>query len=142
MRFAAIYFELPVNRATEPVVRYHSAHGALDQQFRMTRTTGAHIFRFVPPNVTGKAHETLLLLFLAGDADLFGIDHDYEIAGIDMGRENRFLLTAQKLCRLHRDATKHLIFGIDQPPFALNIGCFGGKSLHWRLKKGTEATGL
>jgi hypothetical protein len=34
-----------------------------------------------------------------------------------------------------------LIFGIDQPPLAVDFICFGGKRLHRRLEKGTEATG-
>src|SRR5437899_7974117 len=58
-----------------------------------------------------------------------------------MRRENRLLFAAQKLGRFYRDTTKHLIFGIDQPPFAVDFVCFGGKRLHRRLKKGTEATG-
>src|SRR5713101_2884938 len=53
-----------------------------------------------------------------------------------MRRENRLLFAAQKLGRFYRDTTKHLIFGIDQPPFAVDFVCFGGKRLHRRLKKG------
>jgi hypothetical protein len=36
---------------------------------------------------------------------------------------------------------QHLIFGIDQPPLAIDFVGFGGKRLHRRLEKGTEATG-
>src|SRR5438067_1874864 len=48
---------------------------------------------------------------------------------------------AVKPGRLDRDATEHLIFGIDQPPFAIHFIGFGGKRLHRRSEKGTEATG-
>src|SRR5215467_8158984 len=107
----------------------------------MPRATRSHIFGFVSADVSGKAHEALLLLFLARDANLVGVNHDDEIAGIDMRRKNSLFLSAQKVRCLDRDPTKYLIFGIDQPPFAINFVGFRGKRLHWRLEKGTEATG-
>src|SRR5207245_9216160 len=58
-----------------------------------------------------------------------------------MRREDCFLFAAQKPSRLHRNATEHLILGVDQPPFAVDFVGFGGKRLHRRLKKGTETTG-
>src|SRR2546430_2910798 len=58
-----------------------------------------------------------------------------------MWSEDCFLFAAQKPSRLHRNATEHLILGVDQPPFAVDFVGFGGKRLHRRLKKGTETTG-
>ena len=141
MRFAAVNLEFPINRTAKTIVRNHSANRAFDQQFRMSRATRLHVFGFVSADVAGKAHEALLLLFLARDPDLVGVNHDDEIAGIDVGREKSLFLSAQKVRRLHRDPTQDLIFGIDQPPFAVNFVGFRGKRLHWRLEKGTEATG-
>jgi len=107
----------------------------------MTRSTRADVFGFVAADVAGKAHEVFLFFFFAGHANLVGIDHDDEIAGIDMRSENRLLFSAQQVCRFDRDATENLIFGIDQPPLAVDFTGLRGKRLHRRLKKGTEATG-
>ena len=90
----------------------------------MTRTTRAHIFRFVPANESRKTHEGLLLFLFSGHTDLLGVnDHD-KVTSIDMRRENRFLFAAQKPGRLHGDVTEHLIFGIDQPPLAVDFITF------------------
>src|SRR6266705_4394867 len=141
MRFSAIDLELSIDGTSEPVVRNHTANCALDQQFRMTRASRLNVLGFMPAHVAGKTHEGLLLFLFAGDTDLLGVDDDHEVTGIDMRRENRLLFAAQKFRRLHRDAAEHLIFSVDQPPFAVDFICFGGKRLHWRLEKGTEATG-
>src|SRR5437764_8870152 len=92
-------------------------------------------------DVTRKTHETFLLFFFAAHANFVRVDHDHEIAGVDVRSENRLFFSAQKLCRLDRDLTEHLIFRIDQPPFAVNFAGFGGKRVHRHLEKGTEATG-
>src|SRR4029077_1309510 len=80
-------------------------------------------------------------LFFARDADPFGVDHDNEIAGVDMRRKNCFLFPAQELCRLDRNTPEDLIFSVDQPPFTVDLTGFGGKRLHRRLEKGPETTG-
>src|SRR5205085_1638158 len=108
----------------------------------MARTTRADVFGFVPANETGKAHEAFLFFLLAGHAHFVRVNDDHEVSGIDVGSENRFFFSAQKRSRLDRDMTEHLIFGIDQPPLAVNLVGFGRKRLHWSLEKGSEATGL
>src|SRR6266568_5921490 len=107
----------------------------------MTPTPRPHVFRFMPADIPRKTHEAFLFFFLPGDADLVGINDDDEVTGIDVRSENSLLFSAQKPGRLDRDPTEHLIFGIDQPPFAIHFIGFGGKRLHRRSEKGTEATG-
>src|SRR5690348_12876453 len=92
-------------------------------------------------DISRKAHETLLFLFLARHSDLVGVDHDHEIAGVYVRSENRLFLPAQQLRGLDGYATKDLIFGIDQPPRAVDFVGLGGKSFHRRSEKGTETTG-
>src|ERR1700736_6978918 len=96
MGIAAINFQLPVNAATETIVRNHSSHRALDEQFRVARPSRPYVLRLVSSHVTGKAHETFLFFLFSGHAHFFGVDHDNEIAGIDVRGENRFLFSAQK----------------------------------------------
>src|SRR5438445_4567366 len=121
---ASIYFEFPVNGAAESIVRNHSAHRSLNQQFWMPHPSCPDIFRFMATDVTGKAHESFLLFLFAGDAHFFGINHDHEIAGIDVRGEESFFLSPQKIRGLDRDTAKHLIFRVDDPPFAWDFGCF------------------
>ena len=78
----------------------------------------------------GKTHEALLLFLFAGESDFFGIDHDDEIAGIDVRREDGFFFAAQKIRRLDRDAAEDLILGVNDPPLAWNFVGFSGKSFH------------
>src|SRR6266516_1745111 len=47
MGIAAINFQFAINRAAQPIVRDHSTHCPLNQQFRMTRAPGAGVLRFV-----------------------------------------------------------------------------------------------
>src|SRR5436190_19234589 len=107
----------------------------------MTRAARLNVFGFMTTNISGKAHEGFLILLLASDPDLFGVNHDDKVAGIDVWSEKGLLFSAQKVCCFDRDMTEHLIFGIDQPPFAINLTGFGGKRLHRRSEKGTETTG-
>src|SRR5207244_11875438 len=82
----------------------------------MAGSSRPDVFRFMAANVTGKAHECLLLLFFASDAHLVGINHDHEITGIDVWSEDGFLLSAQKIRGLDGNTAKHLIFRVDDPP--------------------------
>src|SRR5437763_11848935 len=107
----------------------------------MTRPARLHVFSFVSADEAGKTHKAFLVLFFTGDSDLIGINHDDEVAGIDMRSKDRLLFSAQKIGCLDRDVTEHLIFGIDQPPFTVDLAGFGRKRLHRRLEKGTETTG-
>ena len=122
-------------------MRNHPADRSFDQQFGMARPTRAHVFRFMAADVSRKTHVGLLFFFLSGDTHLVGIDHDDEVAGIDVGRENRLFLAAQKLGRFDCDTAENLILGVDQPPAAVYFIGFGGKSLHQQFEKGTETTG-
>jgi hypothetical protein len=64
MRIPPINFQFPIDCATQPIVRDHSAHGPLDQQFRVPKATGLNILRFVATHVPRKAHVAFLFLFL------------------------------------------------------------------------------
>jgi hypothetical protein len=140
MRIAAIHFQLPINMPTKPIMRNHSADGAFDQQFRMARAAGPNIFRFVSADVTGKTHITFLFFFLSGEPDFFRVDDNDKISGVDVWRKNCFFFAAQQVGSLHRDTTKHLALGVNDPPLVRHFAGFGGKRFHGR-KKSTEITG-
>jgi len=125
MRIAAINFQLSINGAAEPIVRNHAADGTFHQQFGMSRTSRADVLRFVPADEARKTHVSFLFFLLAAEANLVGVDYDDEIAGIDMGSEDRFFFPAQKVCSFDGDAAEGLITRVDDPPLARNVGGFG-----------------
>src|SRR5262245_38274802 len=88
---------------------------------------GAETFAPLPPGI---AHERLVGLLLAGERDLFGVDHHHEIAGIEVRRENGLILPAEDVRDLHRQPPEHSPIGIDDVPFALIQIYFWQKSLH------------
>lgn len=140
MKIAAINFQFPVNRAAEFGVGDHPADRALDEQFRVTGPSRFHVFGFMPAHISGKTHERFLVLFLAREPHFFGVDHDDEIAGIDVRRVDRFFFAAQKVRGFHGDTAEDLVLGVNDPPFAWDFVGFSGKRLH-REREGTEATG-
>src|SRR5262245_15225643 len=86
--------------------------------------------RFMSPYITRKTHVTLLFFLLPGEPDFFRVDDNDEISSVDVWGENRFFFPAQEVRRLHRDATEHLVLGVNDPPLTRHFGGFGGKRLH------------
>src|SRR5690606_21531717 len=74
----------------------------------------------------------VLLVFglVAGDAKLRGVDHDDEVAGVDVRREFGLVLAPQAQGDLGGQPTEHLVAGVDDEPVALDLVRLGGKRLH------------
>ena len=84
----------------------------------MTSAACPDTLRFVSADVTGKTHITFLFFLLSGQPDLFRIDDNDKISGIDVWGENRFLFPAQQVGSLYRDAAEDLVLGVNDPPLA------------------------
>lgn len=125
MNVTLINFELCVNGASEAVVRYHSAYGKLNEQLRTACLALLESFRFVTAYITRKAGVNFGSFFLAGYAHLVRIDHDDKVASVDVRSKNGFFFAAQDVGGFDRNATEHLIFGVDDPPLALHFVSFG-----------------
>ncbi len=78
----------------------------------------------------GIAHVFLLDFLLAGEDRLFGVDHDDEVAGIDVAGEDGLVLAAQQHGGLFGDAADHLVFGINHKPLTFDLFGLGTKSFH------------
>jgi uncharacterized protein YkwD len=135
MRFAAIDFQFRVNRAAEAIVWNHSAHSPLHQQFRVARSPRTQILRFVAADEARETHVTLLVFFLSSHAHFLGVDHDDEVASIDVRREDGFLFAAQKSGSFDGNLAKDLVLGVNDPPLALDLRSFGRKRFHQEVKK-------
>lgn len=122
---ALVNFELGENVTAEAVVREHAFDGVLDDELGTARTALFEGLGVVAADETRKAHVALGFFFFAGHANLVGIDHNDEITGVGMGGENGFLLTTHQIGRLDSNTAQDLIFGINDPPLALNLVRFG-----------------
>src|SRR5205814_6196976 len=87
---------------------------------------------------SGKAHVALLLFLLSGHPHFLGIDHDNEIAGVDMWSENSLLFPAQQIRRCDGDAAEYLASRVNEPPFARDVAGLGGKGFHLLIKRGRK----
>ena len=136
MLCAGIDLELSVDRAAKTVVRNHSFDGTLDEEFWTTLTALAEGLGLVPSDESGKAHVGFLGLLLASDLDVTRVDHHDEVAGVHMWCENSLMLASEQIGCLNGNMAEVLVFGIDHPPLAFDLGSFSGKSLHTEFGKG------
>src|ERR1700682_816087 len=95
VRLAAINFEFAIDGASQAIMGNHSTDRALYQQLRVAGPTRPDILGFVTADKSRKTHETLEFFLLTAQSHFFGVDHDHEIAGIDVRGENRLLFSAQ-----------------------------------------------
>jgi hypothetical protein len=61
---------------------------------------------------------------------LVSIDHDDEIAGVNVGGENWLVLATEEACGLNSDLAEDLALGVDHIPLALDFMRLGGKRIH------------
>ena len=75
--------------------------------------------------VAGIALIVLLLLLLARELHLRGVDHDHERAGVDRRVERGEILGAELVCDDDRQTAEHLILRIHQVPLPVVAGGLG-----------------
>ncbi len=131
-----VNLQLPVDRASETIVRDHSLDRTLDEEFGTALAALAESLGLMTSDKSGEAHVAFLSLLLAADLDFSRIDHHNEIAGVDMGCPNCLMLATQQIGGLDGNMAQILVLGIDHPPLAFDLGGFGGKSLHTDFGKG------
>lgn len=104
----SIYKQLLVHLATETVLRKHTFNGTLDDHFRTTLQQVLSHFFLKTAGITGEVVIDFLLKFVTGELDLISIDHDHEIATVNVGSEIRFVLTT----KYGRDFGAHTTYGL------------------------------
>ena len=73
---------------------------------------------------------------LAGEPDFFAVDHDDEVAGIDVRRVIRAVLAAQDDRDLHRQPADDLVGGVDQVPLLRDFALLGQGRGHGSISSG------
>jgi hypothetical protein len=85
----------------------------------MPRTNLFHGPILFAASPAGVRHVLLVGFLLAGDAHLFGVHDHHEIAGVQVGGKDRFVLAAQNVGNLNRQAAQHRAVGVNDVPLAL-----------------------
>ena len=119
MLAAFVNFQLGHEDPAQAVFRHHAAHGVGDELLGMAGADlgdGGVFFAAFP---AGIGHEFLVRFLFAGEADFLGVDHDDEIAGVEVSGINGFVFPAQNVGDLNRQAAKDGAIGIDNVPLAL-----------------------
>ena len=75
--------------------------------------------------ISGVAVVHLLVELVARDRDLLGVHDDDEVTGVDMRRELRLALAAERVGDLRREAPKGLALGVDEIPLARDLSGLG-----------------
>ena len=130
---AGVDFEFGELGAAEAVVRDHAAHGAFDEELGAAGLTLLEGLAFVSADVAGETGVDFGGAFLAGHADLGGVDDHDEVARVAMRGKHGFVFAAQDVGHFGREAAEDLVFSVDDPPVALDVFGFGGESLHGKI---------
>src|SRR5688572_2404104 len=118
---SGVNFQLTAHQTAEIVLRQHALHRELDNALRMGRD---HLFKrneLLATHVAGVTEVLLLFFLVAGQTNLVGIDHDDEIAGIDVRREQRLALAAQDGGDFTGQPAEDFALRIDHPPLTLYV---------------------
>ena len=94
MLFPCVNFELGEHLPGKTILGEHPLTRVLDDEIRLA---GLHLRNaevFFATYVTTVEHILLLLFLLTGQDDLVGIDDNYEIARVHMGRVSRLVPTS------------------------------------------------
>src|SRR5690242_3816863 len=63
----------------------------------------------------------LVVQLVPGHGDLFGVDHDHEVAGVDMRGVLRFRLAPKRVGDLGRQTAEGFALGVNDVPAALDL---------------------
>ena len=122
--------QLGVLGAAEGILRKHAPDGVFNEEDGTALTDHAWGLDLLATDVSGETGVDLVDFLGAGEADLVGVDDDDEVTGVDMRREDRLVLAAQKAGGLNGDQTEDLVLGVDDIPVAHDFVRLGGKRFH------------
>src|SRR5918996_2125785 len=118
---ACIDLELRQLRTREPVARQHALHRLAKDLRRPALELLAQCAAAQAARVARVAVVALLVELLAGDGDLLRVDHDDEVAGVDVRRVLRLVLAAEGVGDARRQPSEGLPLGVDDVPVARDL---------------------
>ena len=111
---------------TEPVLGQHSFHGMFDNALGVLVKHLAGRGKALTAGVTRVADVNLVGHFLAGEANLVGIDDDHVVSAVNVRGEVGFVFTPDHGGNLAGQTTQNLVFSIHNNPLLRHRVAVGG----------------
>ena len=125
MRRARVDLELLQHLPPEGALRQHALHRQAQDPLGVALHEAGQVLRPEPARVLRVPVVPLVGALLGVDGDLRGVDHDDEIARVDMRGVNRLVLAPQNAGDFAGQAAHNLVGGVDQQPLLLDSASFG-----------------
>lgn len=126
---SGIYIEFLVHGVAEFVLREHAFDAGLDHLLGAAGAQFSYIELFQTAWITGVVLVFLGDLFIAGEAHLFGVDHDDKVTGIDVWGVLRAVLATEDGCDPGAEAAQYFAVSVDHKPFAVDFFFLDGPGL-------------
>src|SRR6476661_1899831 len=131
----SVHVQVAVLGSTQAVVLQHAFHSVLDYAARVAVHLLAHRATLLATGVARVGDVDLLGHFLARHAQLVGVDNNYIVTAVGVGREGRLVLAAQNVGNLRANAAQRGYAGVDDNPAFLgvglvNVGCLEAQVVH------------
>src|SRR2546426_8969084 len=114
-----VHLQLGEQPVTEAIFGNHAFDRMQDKALRMTGADLGNALEPLAALPAGIGHVLLVRFLLAGDDDLFSVDDDDEVAGVEVWCENRLVLSSQDAGDLRRQAAEHGAIRVNDMPFPL-----------------------
>src|SRR3954466_15938978 len=118
--------------ASEGRLRQHAVNRLLDHALGVLLEHRRKRREALMSHVAGVPEVQLLIRFLAGDANLRGVDHDDVVTGIHVRGVHRLVLATDDLRDFGRQTAEDDAFGVDDVPLVLDIPRGRGVCLHMK----------
>ena len=114
--------EFSQHLSSQTVLREHTLDRMLNDKLRLLLPHFSQAAVAFATDITREEHILVLLLFLACQRYLIGIDDHQEIAGIDVRCVMSVVAATDDVGCFNCETTKHLSFSIDQMPLGWLLG--------------------
>ncbi len=117
------------------VLGQHALDRVLDDEFRVTLAHQGNLAVALAADEAREEHVLVLDFLLAGERDLFRIDNNHEIAGVDAGGVGSLVTAADDVGGLNGETTERNPGSIDQIPLGLHRLLLGEERFHAKRGK-------
>ena len=130
MRGTCVHLQLFDHCVTQRALREHALHGLFEGA---AGVLGLHVLetgRVDAARVAGVTVVNLVGGLVARDTELFGIDDDDEVTGIDVRRVDGFVLAAQTEGDFTGHPSENLVGRVNHKPLMRHFGRLGAEGFH------------
>ena len=124
MFFTSVDLELAHLGGAEFILGNHAFDGPLKDKLGTTFPNLGWSLDGLATNVSRVTCVDLILLLIAGEPGMLGIDDNDEVTGINVRSEDCLVLATEKTGCLHGDFANDLVLGINNVPSPFDVGWF------------------